>query len=86
MSFYQPIEKGVSMKIRLNGPTSPKGSSFADLKAGNVFQADYDGGQRTFIKANGQGCTALRLTNGEMVAFSPSHPVIKRKDFVLTKS
>lgn len=74
------------MKIRLNATPSVKEGTFADLKPGNVFQADYDGCTRTFVKQNGSGSSACRLTNGEVIAFSPSHPVIKRRDFVLTKS
>jgi hypothetical protein len=73
------------MKIRLNGKSAVKQKAVADLKPGNVFQADYEGGLRTFVKMNGESSTAVRLTNGEMVAFSPSHPATQRKDFVLTK-
>ena len=73
------------MKIRINGNSAIKQKSVEDLKPGNVFQADYEGGLRTFVKMNGESSTAVRLTNGEMVAFSPSHPATKCKDFVLTK-
>ena len=72
------------MKIRLNGSPAVKQGTFSDLKPGNVFQADYEGDLRTFVKMNG-GCSAVRLTNGEMVDFAPSHPATKRRDFVLTK-
>jgi len=74
------------MKIRLNGSPAIVQGTFSDLKAGNVFQADYDGALRTFVKMNGDGTSAVRLTNGELIAFSSSHPATKRKDFVLTKS
>jgi len=86
MSHYQPFEKGVSMKIRLNGAPTTQHGAFSTLKPGNVFQAEYEGATRTFVKMNGNGSTAVRLTNGECVAFSADFPTIKRKDFVLTKS
>jgi len=73
------------MKIRLNGSPAVKQGTFTDLKPGNVFQADYEGELRTFIKMNGAGIAAVRLTNGEVVEFTPSHPATKRKDFVLSK-
>jgi len=72
------------MKIRLNGTPAVKQEMFSNLKPGNVFQADYEGGQCTFIKT-ADASHAIRLTNGEMVAFSPSHQATKRRDFVLTK-
>ena len=84
-AYYKPFEKGISMKIRLNGSPAVKQGTFTDLKPGNVFQADYEGDLRTFIKMNGNASSAVRLTNGEMVVFSPSHPATKRKDFVLSK-
>tara|TARA_R110002110_G_scaffold191502_1_gene399681 strand:- start:331 stop:591 length:261 start_codon:yes stop_codon:yes gene_type:complete len=86
MPNYQPSEKGVSMKIRLNGAPSIQQGAFSNLKPGNVFQAEYEGGVRTFVKMNGSGSTAVRLTNGECVAFSPSTPTNKRDDFILIKS
>jgi len=74
------------MKIRLNGSPAVKQGTVANLKPGNVFQADYEGELRTFVKMNGDVTTnAVRLTNGEVVVFSPSHPATKRKDFVLSK-
>ena len=72
------------MKIRLTGTPAVKQETVADLKPGNVFQCDFGGGPRTFIKMNGD-CSAVRLTNGEVVDFAPSHPATKRRDFVLTK-
>ena len=84
-AYYKPFEKGISMKIRLNGSPAVKQGTFTDLKPGNVFQADYEGDLRTFVKMNGNASSAVRLTNGEMVVFSPSHPATKRKDFVLSK-
>jgi len=73
------------MKIRLNGSPAVKQGTVANLKPGNVFQTDYEGELRTFIKMNGAGIAAVRLTNGEVVEFIPSHPATKRKDFVLSK-
>ena len=73
------------MKIRLNGSPAVKQGTFTDLKPGNLFQADYEGDLRTFVKMNGNASSAVRLTNGEMVVFSPSHPATKRRDFVLSK-
>ena len=73
------------MKIRLNGSPAVKQGTFTDLKPGNVFQADYEGCSRTFIKLNGGSSNAVRLTNGEVINFLPSHPATKCKDFVLTK-
>ena len=77
------------MKIRLNGSPAVKQGTVANLKPGNVFQTDYEGELRTFIKMNGDssynGPNAVRLTNGEVVQFMPSHPATKRKDFVLSK-
>jgi hypothetical protein len=73
------------MKIRLNGNSAVKQKAVEDLKPGNVFQADYEGSSRTFIKLNGGSSNAVRLTNGEVINFLPSHPATKCKDFVLTK-
>ena len=74
------------MKIRLNGTPAVKQGTVSNLKPGNVFQADYEGDLRTFVKINGQPENrAVRLTNGEVVEFSSSHPATKRKDFVLSK-
>ena len=73
------------MKIRLNGSPAVKQGTFTDLNPGNVFQADYEGDLRTFVKMNGNASSAVRLTNGEVINFLPSHPATKCKDFVLTK-